>query len=686
MRLDAARWCPAWMLPGLGILHGQRGAPRCPVSVARAAAAHAWRRRDCWGPPPARREQQRRWDEACRWARTPLPPGVPECAVRYLEAARRAIRREAHAAFWNGDAPPQRGLGGALYVAMWMSAHGAGMISSLAGRSAGRRWGPSDGGEWALLAAAPNYAAAHHVLRLLLGGLPGAARWRPQEERQPRLCGACGGQASWAWATGGREGGGVAWCRECAGPWHGQRGWAALPQELLPEQLRDEAAALRAAAPPLRLPVPGGWRPSRYGACPLCGLGEAGAEHLLSWCPAVALAWRRWAPGGADPCPASLGRGAGLRLQAVFAHQVAYLHSTLLGRAALTAGQAAGRLVRACAAGAAAPGEEEHGELGAGEGWGEEEDAGAGEEADAVNLRCAVWGQEGPECAGCGGGRGNLGRLAASAAPAAAMRDSHGGGAMARWPTATAPADAGHLLAVLRADSEVAGWLPPGAGWWPRPRCVEAACATAAWGVARCPVCGMHAAQLRAVAPLTAGAELTVAANPSPSGEAALWPLEATFDGGSRHVGGRLVAGAGATLWRHRLDGPPVRVASAVAAVPRGATAQVAEALGCRLALGLLLRAGPGARAARVVGDSTGIVRYCAGTARLRRPEMQAHLDVSLASLAEAGWRLSWQAVRRRLNEAADGLATEGERRAAALAAGGRREVVVEYRDEGARG
>eukprot|EP00974_Lingulodinium_polyedra_P077431 7496978-Lingulodinium_polyedra.AAC.1 len=28
-----------------------------------------------------------------------------------------------------------------------------------------------------------------------------------------------------------------------------------------------------------------------YDTCPLCGLGEAGSERLVLWCPAVQAAW-----------------------------------------------------------------------------------------------------------------------------------------------------------------------------------------------------------------------------------------------------------------------------------------------------------------------------------------------------------------------------------------------------------
>ena len=66
-----------------------------------------------------------------------------------------------------------------------------------------------------------------------------------------------------------------------------------------------------------------------------------------------------------------------------------------------------------------------------------------------------------------------------------------------------------------------------------------------------------------------------------------------------------------------------------------------------------------------------GVARYCAGTGRLRHPAMQAHLDGPLDAAAELGWRLDWQAVRRRLNEAADGLAGLGLAEVARRAARG---------------
>ena len=80
------------------------------------------------------------------------------------------------------------------------------------------------------------------------------------------------------------------------------------------------------------------------------------------------------------------------------------------------------------------------------------------------------------------------------------------------------------------------------------------------------------------------------------------------------------------------------------------------------------MRLQPQRRAARVVGDDLAVIRYGAGTARLRRPAMQHHMDVALSEVACRGWQLTWQAVLRRLNVVADRLATQGVHQAAHMA------------------
>ena len=50
---------------------------------------------------------------------------------------------------------------------------------------------------------------------------------------------------------------------------------------------------------------------------------------------------------------------------------------------------------------------------------------------------------------------------------------------------------------------------------------------------------------------------------------------------------------------------------------------------------------------------------------------MQAQLELSLGNVLTQGWSITWQAVRRRLNTAADALATAGVHWAAQLADAG---------------
>ena len=78
-------------------------------------------------------------------------------------------------------------------------------------------------------------------------------------------------------------------------------------------------------------------------------------------------------------------------------------------------------------------------------------------------------------------------------------------------------------------------------------------------------------------------------------------------------------------------------VAAAVVAIPWNASAQLAEAFGCRAALELLWRYGNGVGRARVVGDNLAVIRYCAGTARLRARPQQALLEEALGGSGLGG-------------------------------------------------
>ena len=75
-------------------------------------------------------------------------------------------------------------------------------------------------------------------------------------------------------------------------------------------------------------------------------------------------------------------------------------------------------------------------------------------------------------------------------------------------------------------------------------------------------------------------------------------------------------------------------------------------------------------RRAIISGDNLAVVRYGAGLGRLRREAMFSRLDGRIGALLSRGWQLTWRAVRRRLNRAADARATGGVRWAGALLAG----------------
>ena len=122
---------------------------------------------------------------------------------------------------------------------------------------------------------------------------------------------------------------------------------------------------------------------------------------------------------------------------------------------------------------------------------------------------------------------------------------------------------------------------------------------------------------------------------------------------------------------------------AATVALPGVPHAQEAEAAGCGIGLGMLgaVETGGFPLRAMIAGDNLAVVRYGAAAARPRRPEMAARTDDQLGRLLAAGWRISWRAVRRRLNRAADRLATAGFHWAEVLRATGRGRERVRYQN-----
>ena len=215
--------------------------------------------------------------------------------------------------------------------------------SRLRDHSRARSWAPGHGAEWNLLSGAASFTAAFHLLRFLCNGLPGRARHRPDHLRPPHACSRCARPSTHARATTSQLGPGVEWCEPCLGDWAGSKDrWAALPAALLPPPLRPAAAQIvaRLGSPPPQLAP----KVSPFRRCSLCGLGEAGAEHLWLWCSAVALFWASHRSEGAPTSfgDALLQPGEYTRLLAAMVHQIAHwhcigLHCRPLGAAAAAA-------------------------------------------------------------------------------------------------------------------------------------------------------------------------------------------------------------------------------------------------------------------------------------------------------------------------------------------------------------
>ena len=97
---------------------------------------------------------------------------------------------------------------------------------------------------------------------------------------------------------------------------------------------------------------------SQYGSCPLCGLGEFGAEHLIVWRPVVAAAWRQLGDGNGCLITHMRTPRHDDSMVGRLVHQASFLACSLRGPVAGTWQQRTNWLVRACRASPVAPGNE----------------------------------------------------------------------------------------------------------------------------------------------------------------------------------------------------------------------------------------------------------------------------------------------------------------------------------------
>ena len=647
--LGVPRWLHNPLVPGLGVLYQVPGAPRCLVSVARSVASLAYLRNDFWGPPPAVTEVRSLLARLWAWADA-FPPDYPAARPRSRLpslAAAAATARDIR----DGRLPPSSPRAGpALYVAAWADQHMTSATAWLLDHSARRVWAPSVGGEWALLAAASSYTAAFHILRFLCNGLPALARRRPQALRPQHICSLCASPSSAVWVTSSPLGNGAEWCTRCLGPWASSTTkWALLD----PSQVHPALHPLQASARLRHGPFPGHLAPLRspFGVCPLCGFGEAGAEHLWTWCQAVALAWSYLRPDSSPPsfAEALLTPGPHTPFLAQFCHQIAYWFSIAVWTSPLTPERTL-QLVRRSLHRSQQAGEELS------------DDDVEGPDVDRHPPE-DLWARQSDACPSCLPQPAQLPPLRGSGRHSSSLHSDRIG-TLTRSLHVRTPVPAATTLLVLRAESAHAGWLAPNRRWLPPPRVTTPSTATAEWRHRWCGQCRHFCASLCSRAALAEGVELTVPRPLTPGPDDGLWPLELTFDGGARCLGGRpKVAGGGAVLWSFPVDGTaPAPLASLVLALPQCDDSMLGEAhAGCQgLALLLSSLLPPVPRAVRVVGDNLPVVRFGAAAGRLRRVPQHAPLAETLGAVLAAGWRLTWNGVRRRFNEGADSLATLG--------------------------
>ena len=647
------------LLPLLGGFLRLKGAPRCPLAAAHTSSLLALLGKGAWGPEHLLSGTQELWDRCKLWASladedwwgprtTPVKDVVRQLAQ--LQTSRsdgQGIRRDL-----------LRKAARQVYLALllqidrgrsqqWFERKGNGRVGTALSLLRLR----------GVLHHANGFTAGLHAVRLLLGTYKGLAGRRSADTRIncPRSCHSCRSpEVARVWVTPGQGHRGVAWCSNClpdcaesAPPWviawraYGDTSRTPLDDAALaappsPEKLQDSTWVHTASA---------------YSACPLCGRGEAGSEHLCHWCPAVALAWTLVFP---DVPYTALSPPAGefdfARFFALCQH-VVFLYGSLNGNATtswVAAGYSIARAVRMHLLGD--PSDDPN------EDW---RDALGG---PAPARQAPVWAPAFRE--GCPTCRLSVpAELKVGSAPAGKPGwDMHTRNPVDGVATARVTCFPGDCLAALTAPNAPAHWIHRH-GWFPIPRELRGG-GNAHWVLFGCRDCHAVRADLVASAHIRGGEEITVAAPQvhitGPS--VALSDVEVSFDGSCRKASQGNGGGAAAVFWSrpdHRGDRHILKVLCV--ALGGEQAVPTTEAWGLRLALTDLCRRGRSRepilsqeRTARLIGDNVSVIRYGASQGRLRRHEQAGLLEGPLTEAALQGWDLTWLPVHRSLNGAAD--------------------------------
>ena len=104
-----------------------------------------------------------------------------------------------------------------------------------------------------------------------------------------------------------------------------EHAWASPPEHMIPSTRREQAYSIRQGRDDLKFDT----RQSHFGACPLCGGGEAGAEHIWQWCIAAVMTWAKCGD-GTNWCEALAGQCNDRLRLTIIASQIVFLYCTCI--------------------------------------------------------------------------------------------------------------------------------------------------------------------------------------------------------------------------------------------------------------------------------------------------------------------------------------------------------------------